>query len=167
VAKHGGTVFSSMGDGIAAVFPSALSAVKAALAAQRLMEAEAWPTVTPVRVRMGLHTGEAELRDGDYFGTSVNRAARLMAIGHGGEVLCSAATAEVVADSGLDLLDLGERRLRDLDRPVRVFQVGGGSFGALRSLDAFPGNLPLQLTSFVGRDAEVAAGATRSPSRVS
>jgi class 3 adenylate cyclase len=91
VAGHDGVVFSSMGDGVAAVFSSASAAVAAALDAQRLLEGEVWPTATPVRVRMGLHTGEAELRDGDYFGTAVNRAARLMAIGHGGQVLVSSA----------------------------------------------------------------------------
>ena len=82
-------VFSSTGDGIAAVFESASSAVRAALTSQRLLETEGWPTAAPIRVRMGLHTGEAEARDGDYFGTAVNRTARLMAIGHGGQVLCS------------------------------------------------------------------------------
>jgi predicted ATPase len=99
---------------------------------------------------MGLHTGEAERREGDYFGSAVNRAARLMAVGSGGQVLCSAATAGLL-DGGVALVDLGEHRLRDLDRPMHVFQVGGGSFPHLRSLDAFPGNLPPQRTSFVGR----------------
>src|SRR5271163_4728540 len=94
----------------------------------------------------GIHTGEADARDEDYFGTAVNRTARLMAVGHGGQVLCSAVTAEIVAD-GVALVDLGEHRLRDLDRPMRVFQVGEGTFPALRSLGAFPGNLPLQLSS--------------------
>ena len=89
VAEHDGVVFSSTGDGIAAVFESASSAVRAALTSQRLLETEGWPTAAPIRVRMGLHTGEAEARDGDYFGTAVNRTARLMAIGHGGQVLCS------------------------------------------------------------------------------
>jgi len=156
VADEGGTVFSTMGDGIAAAFASASSAVRAALGAQQSLGAEAWPTATPIRVRMGLHTGEAELRDGDYFGTAVNRAARLMAVGHGGQVVCSAVTAGLV-DAEVVLTDLGEHRLRDLDRPLHVFQVGGGSFDQLRSLDAFPGNLPVQMTSFVGREAEVAA----------
>ena len=156
VAEHGGTVFSSMGDGFAAAFPAASAAVTAALTAQQLIEGEAWPTATPLRVRMGLHTGEAELRDGDYFGTTVNRAARLMAVGHGGQVLCSATTAELVADA-IALTDLGEHRLRDLDRPLQVFQVGGGTFAPLRSLDILPGNLPVQLTSFIGRDEELAA----------
>jgi predicted ATPase/class 3 adenylate cyclase len=156
VAGSGGVVFSSMGDGLAAAFSSPSAAVAAALDAQRLLEGELWPTATPVRVRMGLHTGEAELRDGDYFGTTVNRAARLMAIGHGGQVLISSATAEMVGDADLALVDLGEHRLRDLERSMQVFQAGEGTFPPLLSLDAHPGNLPRQVTSFVGRDREVA-----------
>jgi predicted ATPase len=155
VAEHGGVVFSSMGDGMAAAFSSASSAVAAALAAQSLLGAEAWPTAEPIRVRVGLHTGEAELRDGDYFGTAVNRAARLMAVGHGGQVLVSSQTAGLVG-ADVVLVDLGEHRLRDLDRPMRVFQLGGGGFPPLASLDAIPGNLPGQATSFIGREAEVA-----------
>ena len=153
VAAHDGIVFSSMGDGIAAAFSTASAAMAAALAAQRMMGAEAWPTVSPIRVRMGLHTGEAELRDGDYFGTAVNRAARLMAVGHGGQVLCSSQTAGLV--NGVELVDLGSHRLRDLSEPIRVFQAGAGRFPPVRSLDSIPGNLPEQTTSFVGRDAEV------------
>jgi predicted ATPase len=156
IAEHDGTVFSAMGDGMAAAFGSASAAVAAAVVAQRALEAELWPTASPLRVRMGLHTGEAERRDGDYFGTVVNRAARLMAIGHGGQVLCSSTTAELVGDAHLSLTDLGQHRLRDLDRPIHVFQVGGGRFPALGSLDHLPGNLPEQATSFVGRQAEVA-----------
>jgi predicted ATPase/class 3 adenylate cyclase len=156
IAEHDGTVFSAMGDGMAAAFGSASSAVSAALAAQRCLAAERWRTATPLRVRMGVHTGEAEWRDGDYFGTVVNRAARLMAIGHGGQVLCSAATMELVRDGEFAFSDLGQHRLRDLDRPMHVFQVGAGSFPALGSLDRLPGNLPGQVTSFVGRQAEVA-----------
>ncbi len=155
VADHDGTVFSTMGDGIAAAFGSALAAVSAAVDAQGLLAAEVWSTVTPIRVRMGLHTGEAELRDGDYFGTAVNRVARLMAIGHGGQILCSSATAELAVSPEVTLTDLGEQRLRDLDRPTRVFQVGEGSFPPLRSLDSFPGNLPLQMSTFVGRQEEI------------
>jgi predicted ATPase len=156
MVEHEGRVFSAMGDGVAAAFGSASAAVQAAMAAQQSLLAEPWPTATPLRVRMGVHTGEAEWRDGDYFGTVVNRAARLMAIGHGGQVLCSSATAELVGDAQLSLIDLGEHRLRDLDRPMHVFQVGGGSFPALGSLDRLPGNLPEQVTSFVGRQAEMA-----------
>ena len=84
VTGHGGEVFATMGDGLAVAFPSASSAVAAALSAQRLLATEAWPPSTPIRVRMGLHTGEAERREGDYFGSAVNRAARLMAVGSGG-----------------------------------------------------------------------------------
>jgi hypothetical protein len=141
---------------MAAAFGSASEAVRAALEAQQSLAAEPWPTGSPLWVRMGLHTGEAEWRDGDYFGTVVNRAARLMAVGHGGQVLCSAATADLVGDAQLSLTDLGEHRLRDLDRPMHVFQVGAGSFPALGSLDRLPGNLPEQATSFVGRQSEMA-----------
>ena len=150
VADHDGVVFSTMGDGMAAAFSSASAAVAAAVAAKGLLEAEAWPIATPLKVRMGVNTGEAELRDGDYFGTAVNRTAWLMAVGHGGQVLCSAQTAGLV-DTGDAFVDLGEQRLQDLDRPMRVLQVGDGNFAPLRSLDSFPGNLPLQLSSFVGR----------------
>jgi predicted ATPase/class 3 adenylate cyclase len=150
IADHGGVVFSTMGDGLAAAFQIASAAISCAVEAQRRLDGEAWETARPLRVRMGLHTGEAELRGGDYFGTAVNRAARLAAVGHGGQIICSSATAEV-SDSDIGQVDLGEHRLRDLDRPMHVFQVGNGSFPPLRSLSTFPGNLPIQLTSFVGR----------------
>jgi predicted ATPase len=155
MAGHDGEVFSTMGDGMAAAFASAAAALAAAIAAQQALAVEQWPTNTPIRVRMGLHTGEAQLREGDYFGTAVNRAARLMAVGHGGQVLCSAATASLV-EGEVPLVDLGEHRLRDLDRPLRVFQLGDAAFPPLRSLDSLPGNLPLQVTSLVGREGEIA-----------
>jgi predicted ATPase len=155
IADHGGVVFSTMGDGLAAAFQTASAAVGCAVEAQTRLDQQPWGTARPVRVRMGLHAGEAELRGGDYFGTAVNRAARLAAVGHGGQILCSAATAEL-ADSDVGLVDLGEHRLRDLDRPMHVVQIGDGSFPPLRSLSVFPGNLPLQLTSFVGRQEELA-----------
>jgi predicted ATPase/class 3 adenylate cyclase len=156
VAEHGGVVFSTMGDGLAAAFQTASAALSCAAQAQRLIGQQTWEAGRPLRVRMGLHTGEAEVRDGDYFGTAVNRAARLVAVAHGGQIICSYATAEL-ADSHLALVDQGEHRLRDLDRPIHVFQVGPGSFPPLRSLNAFPGNLPRQLTSFVGRQQELAS----------
>jgi predicted ATPase len=157
----GGVVFSTMGDGMAAAFANASDAVRAALDAQAALAG-----VLPVR--MGLHTGEAELRDGDYFGTTVNRCARLTAVAHGGQVLCSEATASLVREAFPTLLaDLGEHRLRDLARPVRVFQVGEGRFPPLRTLDAFPGNLPLQLSSFIGREKELErAAAALADSRI-
>ncbi len=154
IAEHSGTVFSTMGDGKAAAFGSASAAVGAAVDLQRRLDVERWPTSRPIRVRVGLHTGEARLLGGDYFGAAVNRAARLMAIGHGGQVLCSEATASVL--TGVELVDLGEHRLRDLDRAVHVFQVGDGVFPALRSLEAHPSNLPAEVGGFVGRQDELA-----------
>jgi class 3 adenylate cyclase len=154
IFDHHGTLFATTGDGMAAAFSSAGAALAAALAAQRSIAEEEWATAAPIRVRMGLHTGEAHLRDGNYFGTAVNRAARLMNVGHGGQVLCSQVTAALIEDE-VALSDLGEHRLRDLDRPVHVFQVGEGAFGPLRSVDALPGNLPVLTSSFVGRQSEL------------
>ena len=112
IEAHGGFLFSHTGDGVVAAFASPRSAVDAAVAAQRALE---------LPVRMGMATGEAELRDGDYFGTVLNRAARVMAAGHGGQILVADSTAVLL--SGVDLLDLGPRRLRDVPTPVGVFQV--------------------------------------------
>jgi predicted ATPase len=116
---------------------------------------------------MGVHTGLAELRGGDYYGTAVNRAARLMSAAHGGQVVVSLATAEMLGDAGatdVELIDLGEHRLRDLSRPVHVFQLAGTGLGRefapLRSLEAFAGNLPAQVTSFVGRKGDLASVAS-------
>jgi predicted ATPase/class 3 adenylate cyclase len=153
---HGGYVFSTGGDGFGVAFARAGDAVAVAVEAQTTLAAQPWPEGAPIRVRMGMHTGEVAERDGDYFGTAVNRAARLMATGHGGQILVSAATAGVL-DADVGLVDLGGHRLRDLDRPLQVFQVGEGRFAPLRSLDSFPGNLPVQVTSFVGRYQELAA----------
>ena len=164
VEGHGGHVVKTTGDGVHAVFATAPAAIAAAAAAQGALAREDWPETGPLRVRMGLHTGAAELRNGDYYGPVLNRAARLMSAAHGGQVVVSHAAEEVAAETlpgGLSLRDLGEHRLRDLSKLERVFQlVGPGladEFPPLRSLDAFPGNLPLQLTSFVGRAAEVEA----------
>jgi predicted ATPase/class 3 adenylate cyclase len=158
VESAGGWVVKTTGDGVHAVFGTAGDAVVAAAAGQRRLGEERWGETGPLRVRVGIHTGEAERRGGDYFGPTLNRAARLMAAAHGGQVVVSHATEEVLRDSlpeGMGLVDLGEHRLRDLSRPERVFQLVGvgleSQFGPLRTLEAFPGNLPLQLTSFVGR----------------
>ena len=112
IEAHGGFMFKHTGDGVCAAFASPRSAVDAAVAAQRALE---------LPVRMGLATGEAELRDGDYFGAVLNRAARVMAAGHGGQILLADSTAVLL--SGVDLVDLGPRRLRDVPMPVGVFQV--------------------------------------------
>ena len=162
IEAHGGHVVKTTGDGFHAVFASVRDALGAAVAAQCALGAEAWEQTGPLRVRMGVHTGEGEQRDGDYYGPSLNRAARIMSAGHGGQVLCSRPTAELAGDAlpeGCSLVDLGEQRLRDLSRPEVVFQVVHPEltrdFPRLQSMDAFPGNLPVQLTSFVGRDDDI------------
>jgi class 3 adenylate cyclase len=159
----GGLVFATGGDGFGAAFSRAGQAVAAAVAAQRALATQEWPEGISLRVRMGLHTGEADERDGDYFGPEVSRAARLMAIAHGGQILCSQATADLVGGhlpAGVSLADMGVHRLRDLSEPLRVFQVVGDGlpsrFPPLLSMDAFPGNLPLQVSSFIGREVELA-----------
>ena len=149
IEAHGGWLFKHTGDGVCAAFASPRSAVDAAVAAQRELE---------LPVRMGLATGEAELREADYFGAVLNRAARVMAAGHGGQILLVESTAGLL--SGVDLVDLGPRRLRDLPTAVGVFQVRAAGlqtdFPALRALDASPGNLRAATTSFIGRESEVA-----------
>ena len=164
INAHGGHVFSTGGDGLVAVFARAADAMASASQAQAALTAEAWPESAPVRVRMGVHTGEAIERGGDYFGPALNRAARLMAMGHGGQVLVSHATEQLIEESlatGLELVDLGEHRLRDLSRPERIFQLRAPGcdtqFPELRSLDAARTNLPVQLTSFIGREKDVKA----------
>src|SRR5262249_26866348 len=154
-----GHVVKTMGDAFHAAFARAPDAVAAALEAQRRLQAEPWGEIGPVRVRMALHTGAAEERDGDYYGPTLNRAARLMSAGHGGQVLISQATYELIRDQppeGASLRDLGEHRLKDLARPEHVFQLSSlalpSAFPPLRSLDSLPNNLPRQLTSFVGRE---------------
>ena len=112
VAAHDGYVFSTGGDGLAVAFARAGAAVNAAVGAQRALGAWPWPPAVPLRVRMGIATGEAEERDGDYFGPVLNRAARVMAAGHGGQILLAGVTAGLV--DGVELVDLGVYRLRDL-----------------------------------------------------
>src|SRR6516165_9185564 len=145
---HGGFLFKHTGDGVCAGFASPTGAVDAAVAAQRKLE---------LPVRIGLATGEAELREGDYFGAVLNRAARVMAAWHGGQILLADSTAVLV--SGVDLVDLGPRRLRDLPIPIGVFQVRAEGlrteFPSLRALDAGPGNLRPATTSFIGRESEL------------
>jgi predicted ATPase/class 3 adenylate cyclase len=163
VTAGGGVVFGSEGDAHFASFASAAAAIRAATAAQRAIAAHAWPT-GPVRVRMGIHTGETQVVGDDYVGLEVHRAARVASAAHGGQVLATDATRALAGDpgDGIELRDLGEHRLKDLTRSERLFQVEGPgldtTFPALRTLDATPNNLPPQLTSFIGR-AEVAAAA--------
>src|SRR5918912_3778170 len=128
VAAHQGQVVRPRGEGDSrfAVFTRATDAVAAAAALQQALYAEPWPTPTPLRVRMALHTGEADLRDGDYYGTAVNRCARLRAVAHGGQTLLSAATQELVRDTlppEAELRDLGAHRLKDLQQPEHIYQL--------------------------------------------
>jgi predicted ATPase/class 3 adenylate cyclase len=163
VEDAGGSVVKMTGDGVLAVFERPEAAVDAAVGAQRALAAATWPATGPLRARMAIHAGVAETRDGDVHGQSLNRVARLLAIGHGGQVLLSAAGAALLADDlpdGVALEDRGEHHLRDLGRPEPVFQlVAPGlprDFPALRSENP-PTNLPPELTSFVGRERELDA----------
>ncbi|MFN2462011.1 MAG: adenylate/guanylate cyclase domain-containing protein, partial [Candidatus Velthaea sp.] len=163
IEAHGGYVFKTIGDAFCAVFWRPEEAMGAALDAQRTLGAEDFSAVGGVRVRMALHTGTSDERDGDYFGPAVNRVARLLAIGHGGQVLVSGTAADLLQGEmppQSSLRDLGAHRLKDLARPEQVYQLVATdlpqTFPALRSLDALPNNLPRQLTSFVGRDEELA-----------
>jgi len=144
-----------------------VAALTAALAAQRALktsEVSKTSEVWPLRVRMGLHTGAAEERDGDYFGPTLNRVARMFSAGHGGQTLLSLATYELVRDHlppGAGLHDLGDHRLKDLTRPEHVFQLVvpdlPADFPPLKTLDTHPNNLPIQATPFIGREREVEA----------
>jgi predicted ATPase/class 3 adenylate cyclase len=162
VESSGGVVFSEMGDGMAAAFASPGGAVAAAVHAQLGLAAHSWDATGPLRARMGLHAGEGALRpDGQYVNQPLNRCSRLMAVAHGGQVVISETVESLVRgtlppDTGL--IDLGEHRLRDLSSAIGVFQVThpglARDFPTLQSLDALPGNLPVQLTTFVGRERE-------------
>ena len=165
VAAHGGVCPPAQGEGdsIVAAFARPSDAVLAARDAQCALVAEPWPTQQPLRVRMAVHAGEARFADdGNYAGQAIIRTARLRAIAHGGQVLVSAAARDLTIDhlgDQVQLQDLGDHRLRDLARPERVYQlVGGGmlnEFPALMSLDSHPNNLPVQLSSFIGRLVEI------------
>ncbi|MDQ3222357.1 MAG: adenylate/guanylate cyclase domain-containing protein, partial [Gemmatimonadota bacterium] len=164
IASHHGVHFKTVGDAIQAAFPTAPDAVAAALDAQRAFAQEGWPeSVKPLRVRMALHTAAATPQDGDYLAPGLNRLARLLAAGHGGQVLLSLATQDLARDSlptGAGLRDLGDHPLRDLYRPERVFQLLHpdlpADFPPIRTLATRPNNLPLQPTPFVGREEQVA-----------
>jgi class 3 adenylate cyclase len=149
VERHGGVVIRSRGEGdsIFAVFARAGDGVAAACASQQALLSESWPSAMPLRVRMALHAGEAELRDGNYYGEAVNRCARLRAAGHGGQILLSEATTVLVRDAlpaEAALWALGEHRLRHLTRPERIFQLLApglpSEFPHLNTIDAVPGS---------------------------
>ena len=162
VAAHGGVEVSTEGDGFFLAFSRTSDAVAATVDAQHALSAEPWPDDAVIRVRMGIHTGDGRLdADGSYIGADVHRAARVAAAGHGGQVLLSETTSTLVTNElppGVGLRGLGEHRLKDL-RPERICQLviegERTEFPPIRSLDRRPNNLPTQLTSFVGRDAEL------------
>jgi predicted ATPase/class 3 adenylate cyclase len=162
IAAHNGHVFKTIGDAFCAVFWNIQDGLGATLDAQRTLAAEDFSAVDGVRVRMALHIGVADERDGDYFGPTLNRVARLLAIGHGGQVLLSSVAADQV--TGLvpeaTLRDMGDHRLKDLTAPEHVFQLVvpdlQADFPKLKSLSVLDNNLPLQLTSLVGREGDIA-----------
>jgi predicted ATPase/class 3 adenylate cyclase len=163
IGAHGGVVFKALGDAFCAVFASAPDAVAAALDAQRSIVAEPWPFASPIKVRMAIHSGTAEQRGDDWFGSPLNRVARMLDAGHGGQILISQTVERLVADrfpEGVALVDLGERTLKDLARPERIFQLVTEDlptdFPPLRSLDVRPHNLPVSPTPLVGREHEIA-----------
>ncbi|HEY7463568.1 MAG TPA: AAA family ATPase [Candidatus Limnocylindria bacterium] len=163
VEEHGGTVFGTEGDAVFAVFPSAPRAVAAAAAGQRALQQEAWPPEAAVRVRMGIHTGEGLVSGDTYVGLDLHRVARIANAGHGGQVLLSEAArllTEPSMEGGLQLRELGEYHLKDLSRPERISMlvIEGlpDEFPSLRTLDAVPNNLPTLLTTFLGRERELA-----------
>jgi predicted ATPase len=163
VESNGGQVVKTTGDGLFAAFGSAQDAIAGAVAGQGALGQASWESIGPLRVRMGLHTGDAVLVEDDYHGPAVNRAARLTTAGHGGQVLVSGATAALVTDrlpANVELVALGEHRLRDLGRPEVLYQLVhpdlARAFPPLRTLDSYPGNLPLPVSSFVGRHGELA-----------
>jgi class 3 adenylate cyclase len=164
IRAHGGTVVLERGEGdsVFAVFAHARDAVLAACSIQLALQAESWPVDLPIRVRMAIHTADAEAVGRDYRGPEVNRCARIRSIAHGGEVLLSSSTEALVSGhlpADISLQDLGQHRLRDLARPDHLFQLNHpklpSRFPALQSLSVLKHNLPVQLTSFVGRERQL------------
>ena len=164
IEGSGGQVVKTTGDGMMAVFGNVADGASASLLAQRDLAREPWDETGPLRVRMGLHVGPADQRGGDFFGPTVNRTARIMAAGHGGQILLSASAGALVKErspQGARLLDLGEHRLKDLGRPERVFQLLhpdiASEFPPLATLRAASANLPAMAAELVGRQTELTA----------
>jgi predicted ATPase/class 3 adenylate cyclase len=163
IDEHKGRVVKTTGDGFHAVFPSPSDGLTAALSAQQRLAAEPWPpAMGSLKVRMGLHTGQSQERDGDYYGVEVNLAARIMGLGHGGQILLSEVTKKLVERSlppDSTLIDLGEHRLRGIAPIERIFQLRhpdlADEFPPLNSLAVFKHNLPRQASSFIGRKQEL------------
>jgi class 3 adenylate cyclase len=167
IQAHDGVHFKTVGDAVQAAFPTAPDAITAALDAQRSLLTEDWGEIGPLRVRMALHAGEAMVHNEEYQGPLLNRAARLLAVGHGGQILLSETAASLARDAlppETDLRELGEYRLPDLLEPECVFQLIHSDlpdvFPPLRTLETRPHNLPTQATPFLGREREVTEAAT-------
>jgi predicted ATPase/class 3 adenylate cyclase len=164
IETHGGWVVKTTGDGFHAAFESPLDGVAATLAGQQAISAETWPAATgPLKVRMGLHTGESQEREGDYYGVDVNLAARIMGLGHGGQILLSETTTTLVKKilpEDCTLVDLGEHRIKGIAASERIFQLCHpdlvSDFPPLKSLATYKHNLHRQLTTFIGREKEMA-----------
>lgn len=163
IKRHCGTVFKTVGDAFCAAFACPESAVAAAVDAQRSLSGQDWKAVGGLHVRIAVHTGTAHLRGGDYFGTTVNRVARVLALAHGGQILITDVVAQLSQNHWpphVDVLDLGPHRLRGLNGTERLYQILApglpSEFPPLASIEAHPNNLPRQLTSFIGRDEELA-----------
>src|SRR6266498_3265330 len=162
IESHNGYVFQVVGDGVCAAFHNPHDGLHAAIDAERKLQIENWGEV-PLKVRMGIHTGEAEAHGNEYHGyLTLSLVQRLMSAGHGGQILLSHATENLLRDhlpKDVSLLDLGEHKFKDILQPVHVFQVIAPDlqkeFPALRALDVLPNNLPVQLTSFIGREHEL------------
>jgi len=170
VESNNGQIIKTTGDGIHAVFSTAVDAVNASLDVQHVIQtSEAFKTSeVSLRVRMGLHTGEAELREGDYYGGTLNRAARIMSIGHGGQILVSETTLQITREhlpKDVSLLDLGQHYLKGLSHPEHIYQLNAPDlqqeFPELNSQSRAINNLPTQLTSFIGRERELAEAKSR------
>ena len=162
MSEYGGYVYKMIGDAFQVAFNTAPQALAAAIAVQQKLQQEDWGDFGSIGVRIALHTGVVEERADDYVGPILNRVARLMSAGHGGQVLLSQVTFELVRDDlpdGVTLRDMGEHRLKDLTRPEHVYQLVATGFESkfppLKTLDVHPNNLPLQLTSFIGREREL------------
>ncbi|HEY5768620.1 MAG TPA: adenylate/guanylate cyclase domain-containing protein [Terrimicrobium sp.] len=162
VETHGGHVFKTVGDATHAAFQAPRDSLEAAIDAQQALASEDWNDIGSLAVRMGIHVGTAELRDGDYFGGTLNRASRIESAAHGGQILLSRIAVELLEDEPLDAISfksLGSHRLRNLDRPEHLYQAVvpnlPESFPPPRSMEALPNNLPVQTTSFVGREKQL------------
>ncbi len=164
IEQNQGYVFKTVGDAFCAAFSTAPAALAATVAIQQALANEPWPTeIGQIKVRMGLHTGVAEKREGDYFGQTLNRVARLQGVAYGGQVLLSNVTKELINSllpESFSLVDLGEHRLKDLTNPEQLFQLVipglNSEFPPLKTIGTYPNNLPLPTTSFIGREKEIA-----------